>query len=70
MASEEITVKLFTCDGCGKQSYSEPDGEMPYGFHGHVMLINSYGGNGDTWYACRPVCIKKAVLNASEGPDR
>lgn len=66
MSYEEITVKLFTCDGCGAQKYSEPDGEAPYGYHGNVMLINERGGNGDSWYACRKSCIQKAVIVASE----
>jgi hypothetical protein len=66
----EVQVDIYRCDGCGAIMSSDPImKERPYGYHGTVDIIDCTGGYGGKWYACKPACIKKAVLSTSD-PNR
>lgn len=65
------TVSLFECDGCGMMRHTDPaSGELPYGFHGNVSLVDSHGADGGDWYACGRGCVQRAVLAAADQPTR
>jgi len=60
MATREVTTFAWTCDGCGKEVL---DDELPNEwFIGEVSAFSAQ--IADRWVACRPACIRKAVLTA------
>lgn len=63
---ETRTVEVYICDACGREVQSDNsfEGEPAWGYHGQVMEIGSFGGNGGEFFACRKSCIKTAVVNA------
>lgn len=65
MSTEEVKVTVYRCDArnCTVVHYSEI-GELPYGFHGTVIEVDSSGGDGASWYACKREHIRSAVLES------
>ncbi len=66
MTREQVTLVVWTCDGCGKRVQGSPDGERAWGYHGDVMHVGAHGGNGGEWYACGRRCIRNAVLAVTD----
>lgn len=66
MATESITAIRHTCDGCGGSTCISNEKDLPSGYHGKVSVVH-FDGTGvgaAKFYACRPICIQSAVMNA------
>lgn len=64
MSIEEVEAVRVTCDGCGKDVLVDPPlDDWPDWFSGTVD-DSTYNGDG-RWHACRPQCIKAAVITAA-----
>jgi hypothetical protein len=64
MAHEKIEVERFTCDCCGRVVLVDAD-TPAVGIHGTATEILPAGGSDTVeWFACRPVHIRFAVINA------
>lgn len=64
MASEEIKAIRYTCGGCEKSVIVE-QGAVVEGYHGTIELITRDRVVEGEVYACKPGCIKGAVLAAT-----
>jgi hypothetical protein len=62
---EEIKTFAYTCDDqkCQARILMETD-ELPDGYHGDVTEVNSSGGHGADWFACRATHIRAAIEGA------
>lgn len=55
---------VYECDGCGAIKTILKDAEAPLGYNGNVNEVSDWGGSSAEWYACKKICITKAVVNS------
>jgi hypothetical protein len=68
---EERKVAVFTCDAerCDAEVVVSLDEGLADGFHGTVTRIDSAGGRGGDWFACKEAHIRDAVVAVTERRD-
>lgn len=66
MAKRDVKAIEFTCDDCGRSHLQKKahDGDLIYGYRGHVSEVTERGGNGAEWFCCLECDPGVAIRNA------